>query len=221
LIRTLIVSDVRLYREGLAELLAGQRRIAVVASLAYCESDVEQAERLRPDVVLLDVAGPGRQGVLRRFVDGLPEARVLALTVAETDAEIIACAEAGVSGLVTRASSLQELIGAVESVQRGETLCSPLVAAVLLQRVHELSGRGELDGAVYRLTAREREILELAGGGLSNKEIARRSSIELSTVKNHMHSILDKLGVHRREEAAALLGAPSRPGVSGGNGRGI
>jgi two-component system nitrate/nitrite response regulator NarL len=206
LIRACIVSDVRLYRDGLAEILAGQRQIAVVASLAYGEGDLAAAEQVQPEVVLLDVAGPEGEAALRRFVGRLPEAHFVALTVSDSEAQIVACAEAGVEGFVTRTSSLTELVAAVESASHGESACSPRIAAVLLRRVQTLSRGRPRTGPAKRLTPRENEVLELVSAGLSNKQIARQLSIELSTVKNHMHNILEKLGVHQRTDAAAVLG---------------
>jgi two-component system, NarL family, nitrate/nitrite response regulator NarL len=139
LIRACIVSDVRLYRDGLAEILGGQRQIAVVASLAYGDGDLDEAEQLQPEVVLLDVAGSEGEAALRRFVGRLPEAHFVALTVSDSEAQIVACAEAGVEGFVTRTSSLTELVAAVESASHGESACSPKIAAVLLRRVQTLS----------------------------------------------------------------------------------
>ena len=218
MIRTCIVSDVTLYREGLSRILDEQRQIAVVASLEYGDDDIDEAARLEPDVVLLDVTGPDAESALRRFVEKLPEARVVALTVADSEAQIVAWAEAGVSGFVTRASSLDELIAAVENVSRGETLCSPRIAAVLLRRVQTLSRGRPTVGTPDRLTQRELEILTLIRQGASNKQIARRLSIELSTVKNHVHNIFEKLGVHQRADAAAALDELPDYGLASPNG---
>jgi len=118
---------------------------------------------------------------------------------------VIACAEAGVSGYVTREASLDELTGVVESVARGESPCSPRISALLLRRVAETAGRRTETDAARRLTRREAEIVGLIDEGLSNKQIAGRLSIELATVKNHVHSILEKLQVERRAEAAARV----------------
>jgi DNA-binding NarL/FixJ family response regulator len=215
------VSDVRLYREGITQLLGGQRQIAVVAALACDEDAVATAERLEPEVVLLDVAGEEGDAALRRFVERLPRAHFVALTVSDSEAQIVACAEAGVGGFVSRTSSVSELIDAVESASRGEPVCPPRIAAVLLRRVQSLSkGRPRAEVA-ERLTPREREILDLVAEGLSNKQIARRLSIELSTAKNHVHHILEKLGVRHRGEAAAALRIAYRDADVRRNGTGI
>jgi two-component system nitrate/nitrite response regulator NarL len=159
----------------------------------------------RPEIVLLDMAMAGSVASIRAIVEGASDVKVVALAVAETDHDIVACAEAGVAGYVSRDGSTGDLIATIDSVVRGETLCSPRIAATLLQRVAALAAERGTAAPVASLTPRQREILGLIGQGLSNKEIARRLCIELSTVKNHVHSTLEKLGTHRRAEAVALL----------------
>jgi two-component system, NarL family, nitrate/nitrite response regulator NarL len=130
---------------------------------------------------------------------------VLALTVPNRETEILAFAEAGIAGFVTLEASVAELVEAIESVARGEALCSPSVAAALLRRLASLAHSRTSADPTGPLTAREREILALIDEGLSNKQIAQRLRIELPTVKNHVHHILVKLGADRRAEAAALV----------------
>jgi two-component system nitrate/nitrite response regulator NarL len=209
-IRVVIASNVRLYRDGLTKLLAGHRAITVVGCTGCGARAVSDAASMDPDIVLLDVGHSDREDALRRFVHAIPEACVLAMTVGEAETEIVACAEAGASGFLTQACSLEELIEVIESARGGVLRLSPLVSSALLHRVQALADAPDQDGPVGRLTGREREVLGLIGDGLSNKEIAARLSIQLSTVKNHTHSILGKLSVHRRADAAALLNAPGR-----------
>jgi len=111
----------------------------------------------------------------------------------------------GIAGFVTSEASVAELVAAIESVARGESLCSPSVVAALLRRLGSLARSWAEADPTQPLTRREREILELIDEGLSNKQIAQRLRIELPTVKNHVHNILGKLGVRRRAEAAALV----------------
>jgi DNA-binding NarL/FixJ family response regulator len=119
---------------------------------------------------------------------------------------VIACAEAGVSGFIARESSLEELMECVSSVANDDLLCSPRVAAILLQRVKALAAaNGAATHVPPPLTLRQLEILQLVDAGLSNKEIADRLYLEVSTVKNHVHQILEKLQVRSRSEAAAAL----------------
>jgi two-component system nitrate/nitrite response regulator NarL len=116
---------------------------------------------------------------------------------------VIAVAEAGASAYVTPDGSMEDLACVVESVERGEVLCSPGMAAGLFRRVATLARDRQLDPIDEKLTARELDVLRLVEAGLSNKEIATALSIELPTVKNHVHRILEKLHVNRRSEAAA------------------
>jgi DNA-binding NarL/FixJ family response regulator len=125
------------------------------------------------------------------------------LGVDDGDDDVLAWAEAGVSGYVARDASFEDLVETVRAVARGELRCSPRLAATLLRRVTALAG--DAPHSATRLTQREREISSLLEAGLSNKEIAGRLYIELPTVKNHVHNILRKVGASRRGEAAALL----------------
>jgi DNA-binding NarL/FixJ family response regulator len=134
-----------------------------------------------------------------------PSIKVVALGVPEIDSEIIACAEAGISNYVTRQGSISELIRAIQDAVRGELRCPPKIAASLLQQVGSLSAERSPLEEPSRLTPREMEIVHLIDLGLSNKEIAAQLFIEVSTVKNHVHNLLDKLNVRRRGEAAARL----------------
>ena len=128
---------------------------------------------------------------------------MLAICVPGDERSVLACVEAGAVAYVTCEASLRELIAAVTRLARGEALCSPRMAGILLRRLASLAASCE-PAAGAALTRRELEVIELVGEGLSNKEIARRLSIELSTVKNHVHNILEKLGVNGRHEAAAV-----------------
>ena len=210
MIRVLIVAHIRLYREGLAQMLQAERRIAVVGTAVGADEAVVALREHQPDVVLLDMAIPDNVWLVRALVAAVPGTKVVALAVPEIEREVIACAEAGVAGYVTREGSVEDVVEAVESVARGEMLCSPRMAATLLQRVATLALERSPDSIEARLTRRELEILDLIDQGLSNKEIARRLTIELSTVKNHVHNVLEKLNVSRRGEAAARARAGRR-----------
>jgi two-component system, NarL family, nitrate/nitrite response regulator NarL len=208
-IRVFIVSDVRLYREGLSALLGRMGQITVVGAAASADEGVERVRDLDPDVMLLD-AGAGNVAAVHDLLGPAPNARVVALAAPESEEEVIALAEAGVLGYVTREQSLAELVTTIESVARGEVVCSPWMATVLLKRIQALAAQRPRPG--QRLTAREAEIIDLVAQGLSNKEIAAQLSIEVTTVKNHVHNILEKLGVSRRAEAVARMGMSLLPG---------
>jgi DNA-binding NarL/FixJ family response regulator len=161
-------------------------------------------------VVLLDAASHGALEGACAIRASSPDAAVVALGVANAEGDVIACAEAGVAGYVVREGSVEDLIATVESAARGELRCSPRMAGALVRRLARLAaGQPIPDGA--RLTRRELEIVRMIDDGLSNKEIAVRLSIEVATVKNHVHHLLEKLGVRRRGEAAAKLRMRRRP----------
>ncbi len=205
MIRVYIVGEVRLYREGLEQVLGQLGTIEVVGAGAGPADVIPRIRDLHPDVVLLDLRVPDGPVVAQAVVKAVAPARVVALAMREVEPEIVAWAEAGIAGYVDREGSLEDLVAAVESVARGEMLCSPRVAAFLLGRVAALATGGSLLGRQPHLTSREREITRLVGEGLSNEQIARALQLALPTVKNHVHSILDKLEVHRRADVASLV----------------
>jgi two-component system, NarL family, nitrate/nitrite response regulator NarL len=128
--------------------------------------------------------------------------------VPETEDDVIPCVEAGAAACLARETPFTELVATIEHVVSGESVASPRVTAMLLQRLATLSTE-RANGHEEQLTLREREIVALIDEGLSNKEIAERLYIELPTVKNHVHNILEKLHVRRRYEAAARMREPN------------
>jgi two-component system, NarL family, nitrate/nitrite response regulator NarL len=204
--RVLVVSSVVLYREGLCALLGARDDIDVVgvAATAPEAARVLLGMEHAADVILFDMTQPESAPAVRWLIDEVPDAKVFAVAVPASEREVVACAELGVVGLVTADASLNELVASLEATARGEMRCTPAVAAALLHRVTaraRAAGRSPLPV----LTQREGEIGVLIADGLSNKQIARRLSIALPTVRNHVHSILAKLGVHSRTEAAVLI----------------
>jgi DNA-binding NarL/FixJ family response regulator len=134
-----------------------------------------------------------------------PSTRVIVLGMSETTrSEIVACAEAGVAGYHLRTESLGDLLVLIRNVAAGESLCSPRVPAILLRRLSTLASQREPVDKDLVLTAREAQILKMLELGLSNRGIAEQLCIALHTVKNHVHSLLTKLGVSNRAQAAAL-----------------
>ncbi len=202
-IRVLIVADVRLFRDGLTELIGSHSEIEVVAGTRSADAFQLDFGVLAPDVVLWDVATQGVE-VVRELIATFPGLRVLVLSIPELEPEIIRFAEAGMAGYVTRDADVGELIAAVRSAVQGEVRCSPRVAATLLHRVAALAHEDQRP-TLARLTPREVQILELIRRGMTNKEIGAALTVELSTVKNHVHNILEKLGARGRSEAASRL----------------
>lgn len=163
------------------------------------------------DVALVDMAMPDSIATARALVRATPGTPIIALAIPESESHVIACAEAGIVAYVAREATLPDLVAAIEGAARGEAHCSPQVAGSLLRRIGAMSReRAADDGDCGRLTARELEIVTLIDRGLSNKEIAGALFIELATVKNHVHHILEKLGVQRRSQAAARVRAMRR-----------
>jgi DNA-binding NarL/FixJ family response regulator len=205
LARLLILGEVGLYREALARSLGSDERFEVVAVAADVEDALALLEHVEVDVILVDARMTEGADAVQALVSAAPAVRLVALAVPEVEREVIAFAEAGASAYVTPDGSMEDLASAVESVERGEVLCSPGMAAGLFRRVAVLARERRLDPIEENLTARELEVLRLIEEGRSNKEIATALSIELPTVKNHVHRILEKLHVHRRSEAAARV----------------
>ena len=202
--RLFILSNIRLLREGLTLAISHQPTVIVVGSSDISPSLTEIAD-LHPDVLLLDVARSGSLEICSPLRQILPDMKIVAFAVADVDREIIACAEAGVAGYVSGAGSAEDVVAAVHRAVRGELLCSPRTAALLFSRMAVLSPKRGTATADNMLTRREHEIITLVEKGLSNKEIARLLRIGNATVKNHVHSILTKLQVRRRGEAAAQI----------------
>jgi DNA-binding NarL/FixJ family response regulator len=203
MIDVFVLGETRLYREGLADLLtgAGFHVTGTGTDLASSASALRVAP---PNIVLLDVAGAEGIDPIRSLVELLPDAAVVAFGVSGSKGEVLACAEMGARGYVTRDQSRDDLVQVLESVARGEAVCSPQIAAALMQRVAALATTESTPDGV-QLTRRELEIAALVEAGLSNKEIATQLVIEVATVKTHVHNILEKLKVRRRTEAAVVL----------------
>jgi DNA-binding NarL/FixJ family response regulator len=199
-----IVSDVRLLCDGLVLSLSQQPSLAVVGSadLTISPTHIVSAH---PDVVLLDVGTLDGLDALRTFRQALPELKIVAIAVADVEQEVVTCAEAGVSGFVSRNGSIQDLVTAVHCAVRNELVCSPRIAALLFSRIAAIGTERSHGQDNSALTRREHEIVSLMTQGLSNKEIARQLRIQNATVKNHIHSILGKLHVRRRGEVAARM----------------
>ena len=204
-ITTLVVGDIRLYREGLASALASDERIRVVGTARDAQAALEQVSHLPVDIVLIDIAMPGALEAIRVLSEVDVTSKVVALALRDTDDQVIAGAEAGVAGWLSAEASLDELVATLESVMRGEIPCSPRIAANLVNRLATLASERK-HSVESNLTSREREVAELINEGLTNREIADRLYVEESTVKNHVHSILKKLRVRRRYDVVGRVG---------------
>lgn len=202
--RVFIVSEVRLLCDGLTVSLSQQPSVIVVGAADLTLSAARIAAA-RPDVALLDIGTPGGLDLPATFRAILPDLKVVAIAVADIEQDVLACAEAGVSGFVSRNGSIQDVVTAVHCAVRNELVCSPRIAALLFSRVAATGSKRLVDRDNDALTRREHEIVALIMQGLSNKEISRQLRIQNATVKNHIHNILGKLQVRRRGEVASRI----------------
>jgi two-component system, NarL family, nitrate/nitrite response regulator NarL len=203
-VRLVILGEVDLYREALAWSLGRDERFEVVSVAAGVEEALELLNHVDAEILLLDTCLIDGTLAVRELAAAAPQVKLVALAVPEIERDVIALAEAGASAYVTPDGSIEELASVLQCVGRGEVICSPGMAAGLFRRVATLARERGLDPIEEKLTARELDVLRLIEEGLSNKEIAAALSIQLPTVKNHVHRILEKLHVNRRSEAAAL-----------------
>jgi two-component system, NarL family, nitrate/nitrite response regulator NarL len=212
--RVILLADVRLYREGLVRALEDSPHLRIVGAAPVGISSLEVLAQARPDIVLLEAQSARVAAVVQAILAAAPGAKVIAFAVTDEEDDAVRCAEAGASGYVSREATLEELAGTVQRVALGEFPCSPRVAALLARRISSLAAERAPAGLASGLTKRQREIVRLIDDGLSNKEIARRLGIEVCTVKNHVHQILDRTSSSRRAQAAARTRTPwPRAGV--------
>jgi DNA-binding NarL/FixJ family response regulator len=209
MIRVLLVSEMGLVSNLIASVLEDESDIAVVGRTTSPEGALDQLAGA--DVVLVSTR-LREEGALR-FTEGAVErdasAKVLVIGLRESEQEVLKYVEAGADGYVLRDNSVDTLLEKIRAANQGEALIAPDIAYALMSRLTELAqllSRVEtgLDEPVD-LTPREQEVLDLVGEGLTNQQIADRLYIEVGTVKNHVHSILQKLDVNSREDAAAYL----------------
>lgn len=207
-IRVLIASHIRLYCEGLERVLRESPEFACVGIAGCAAEALEQTARLGADVTLLDMAMSGAFAAAKEIARMGCGSKIVALGMPEDETQVLSCAEIGISGYVTRDGSVEDVVAAIKAAARGEVHCSPKIAGSLFRRIAALSIERPGRTSASVLTTREAQILKLVQEGMSNKMISRSLGIELPTVKNHVHSILAKLGVHRRAEAISLLYRP-------------
>jgi NarL family two-component system response regulator LiaR len=199
-IRVLVVDDHAVVREGLRAFLELQDGIEVAGEAADGQEAITAAERLRPDVILMDLVMPRLDGLaaMRVLHERVPSARVIVLTSFLDDGKMIPALRAGAAGYLLKNAAPQELARAIRAAHAGEVLLDPVVAARL---VDSLAGDGD---PLDRLTPREHQVLELIGRGFPNKLIARDLGISEKTVKTHVGHVLAKLGVTDRTQAAVV-----------------
>ena len=200
-IKVMIVDDHEVVRMGLRAALEPEEGVEVVADLGDATAALREAQVARPHVVLMDVRMPGVDGIeaCRQFRAELPETRVVMLTSYSEEQAVFASIMAGASGYLLKNTSRAELLSAVRTAAKGESLLDPGVASVVLKHFRDLKAKEE-DREVALLSDREKEVLALVAQGLTNKEIAADLIISENTARNHVSRILDKLDLSRRSE---------------------
>ncbi|MER5648838.1 response regulator transcription factor [Streptosporangium sp. NPDC002524] len=195
MLRVMIVDDHPVVREGLRGMLEADPGITVVGEAASGDEAVVRAGELAPDVILMDLRMPDGDGVsaTSRILTVRPESRVVVLTTYETDADIVRAVEAGAAGYLLKDTSRADLMAAIRSAARGETVLSPSVATRLVTRMRA--------PVAETLSPRETEVLSLVARGLTNAEIGRTLFISETTVKTHLLRVFGKLGVSDRTAA--------------------
>jgi len=199
-IRILVVDDHPIVRDGLVTVLQDQADLQVVGSVGTAEVAVALAARLHPDIVLLDLELPGMDGVaaMPRLLEAAPTARVIVFTAYDTDEQVFGAIQAGARGYLLKGADVAEIVRAIHNVHDGGSHLAPRVAARVLGAV------GAPRRSPTRLSAREREVLQLLAQGLATKQIARSLGVTERTVKFHVASIFAKLGATNRAQAVAL-----------------
>ena len=209
-IHVLIVHEYPLMGDIICKVIEGEPDIHVDGLASSIEETKDLLTRKPIDVVLISPRLPenGSIKLTRILVRRIPAVRIIILGISESREQVLQYIEAGASGYVVRESSVDDLLNVIRAAHEGKALISPEIALVLIHRVKTLSGAymeaGISPPDITSLTARELEVLHLMANQLSNQEIADQLFIGLGTVKNHVHNILDKLGVTNREEAANL-----------------
>lgn len=201
-IRILLADDHPLFREGVAHSLTADTDLEVIAQASSGEQAVEMAQRLHPDVALLDINMPGIGGIAAaaQIAASLPGTRIVMLTVAENKDSLMAALKAGAHGYVLKGVSAAEFRAITRQVAAGEAYVTPALAAEMLAEF----SRPRAADSFSELTARETGVLELLSQGMTNREIGESLHLAEKTIKHHMTSILQKLQVHTRTEAAVI-----------------
>lgn len=205
-LHVLLVDDHEVVRQGLAALLARRPAFQVVAEAGTMAEAMAAARRFKPDLVVMDVRLPDGTGIeaCRDIRAEMPETRVVMLTSYPDEEAVLAAILAGASGYLLKQIRGRDLVAALESVGRGESLLDPAVTEKVLERIRRVAS-GSASDELADLTPQERKILMLVAEGKTNREIAAEVFLSDKTVKNYVSSILSKLNLQRRAQAAAFV----------------
>ena len=205
-LRLLIVDDHEVVRRGLVDYLDRRDQFQVVAEAGTCAEAIAQARRFLPDIVLLDIQLPDASGLeaCTRLRDEFPTLRIVFLTSSPDELDVFSAILAGARGYVLKQTRSVQLVRTLDAVGRGESMFDAAVTGMVLERIRRISSGAYTDESAL-LTAREREILPLIAAGQTNREIAETVFLSDKTVKNYVSSILSKLNLERRAQAAAFV----------------
>jgi DNA-binding NarL/FixJ family response regulator len=210
-IRLLLVNESDLIGNMISAALEDEPDLKVVANVTSAEEALRVVQEQTIDVALVStrLAEPGALKLISALTQLAPSTKVLALGLTEEKKHVLRYVEAGATGYILKDHSLEDLVETVRAAQDGKVFVSPQIAAAMMERLANLARMfSDIENNVRdttSLTGRELEVLELIGKDLTNQQIAEHLAIELGTVKNHVHSILEKLNVRTRDEAAAYL----------------
>ncbi len=205
-LRLLVVDDHEVVRQGLVALLDRREGFQVVAEAGTVADAIHQARTFEPDIVVMDVRLPDGSGIeaCREIRAELPATRIVMLTSYPDDEAVLSAIIAGASGYLLKQIRARDLVAALEAVGRGESLLDPAVTEKVLERVRRMASGADRD-ELSMLTSQEQKILMLVAEGKTNKEIAADIFLSDKTVKNYVSSILSKLNLERRAQAAAYV----------------
>src|SRR5512144_1797485 len=206
-LRLLVVDDHEVVRQGLVALLDRRPSFQVVAEAGTAAEAIEMARRYQPDLVVMDVRLPDGSGIeaCREIRAEMPGTRVVILTSYPDEEAVFSAIVAGASGYLLKQVRGRDLVSALEAVGRGESLLDPAVTEKVLERIRRIASGSQETDELSQLTGQERKILLLVAEGKTNKEIASEIYLSDKTVKNYVSSILAKLNLERRAQAAAFV----------------
>jgi DNA-binding NarL/FixJ family response regulator len=205
-IRLLLIEDNRLLRDGIAAMLKGHRDIKVVAASGNGKNSILRIHELKPNVILLDLGLRSQNSlhVVEIVKKEFPHAKVIVMDLAPAQGDVLQFVKAGASGFILKDAKVDEFLATIRSVAGGGKVLPPTLNDSLFSQIIEHAvngGRKDLNKAL-QMTKREREVIGLISDGLSNKEIGQRLHIATTTIKSHVHNIMEKLALHTRLEVA-------------------
>jgi DNA-binding NarL/FixJ family response regulator len=202
-IKVVIAEDHTIVRKGLCALLEGEPDIEVIGEAENGREAIKIVEKLLPDVVVMDIAMPGLNGLdtTRQLKKRIPKLKILILTMHDNEEYIFETLRAGASGYLIKRSAPNELISAIQSVYRDESFLSPAISKKVIDGFVQRGGQAVIEHEDYKkLTAREREVLQLIAEGNANREISRLLHISIKTVESHKAHIMEKLDIRNIAE---------------------